>query len=314
MLPRGEMHESLDAACPRKWRRPSCLRPLPAAVARGLAAGAASAGEAAPAQSQVDHCLISLIDEAEVPAQEAGVLKEIDDERGPAGGQAGDLLAQIDDAKPRMEVEVAKAKLAVAKEKAADDINVRYAKASADVAKADYQVNAEANRKVPGSGPAEVLREKLMKYTEASLAIEKAKLEMRVAGHEAEVAKAEVDAAEENVRRHQIRSPRTAWSSRSIATPANGCSRATGAARRPHRPPVGRGFVAPPSTARRRSHDRAGAGHRHLAGGTGRGPFPARWSSSIPIDPGRRHVPRPRRSAKRQGERLLAPQPGMGPR
>ena len=42
-----------------------------------------------------------------------------------------DLLAQIDDAKPKMEVRVAKAKVAVAKEKATDDINIRYAKASA---------------------------------------------------------------------------------------------------------------------------------------------------------------------------------------
>ena len=61
---------------------------------------------------------------------------------------AGQLLAQIDDAKPRMAVEVAKAKLAVAKEKADDDINVRYARPRRDVAEADYQVNAEANRKV----------------------------------------------------------------------------------------------------------------------------------------------------------------------
>ena len=170
-----------------------------------LLAGAARR-RAAAADAKIDDCLVSVIEEAEVPAQEPGVLKEINFKEGQAVA-VGDLLAQVDDAKPRMEVTVAKAKLAVAKEKAADDINVRFAKAKAEVAKADYLVNAEANRKVPGSVPAEVLREKLMQYTEATLGIEKAQLELRIAGHEAEVAKAEVEAAEENVRRHQVRSP-----------------------------------------------------------------------------------------------------------
>ena len=118
-----------------------------------------------------------------------------------------ELLAQIDDAKTQMELKVAKAKLAIAKEKAADDINVRYATASADVADADYRVNQEANRKHAGAVPAEVLREKMMKYTEASLGIEKSKLDMKVAGHEADEAQVEVEAAEENLNRHQIRSP-----------------------------------------------------------------------------------------------------------
>ena len=162
--------------------------------------------QAAPAAVQVERCLISPVDEAEVPAQEAGVLKEVNMKEGQQVS-SGQLLAQIDDAKPRMAVEVAKAKLAAAKEKAGDDINVRYAEASRDVAEANYQVNAQANRKVRDSVPAEVLRELLMKYTEAKLSIEKSKLEMRVAARDTDVAKADLDAAEEDVRRHQVCAP-----------------------------------------------------------------------------------------------------------
>ena len=40
---------------------------------------------------------------------------------------------------------MAKAKVAIAKKKVSDDINIRYAKASAAVATADYRVNKEAN-------------------------------------------------------------------------------------------------------------------------------------------------------------------------
>ena len=48
---------------------------------------------------------------------------------------------------------MAKAKLAVAKEKAADDINIRYATASADVAKANYLVNQRGESQAPRGGP-----------------------------------------------------------------------------------------------------------------------------------------------------------------
>ena len=179
-----------------------------AAVLAGavLIVAAAPIRTAAAAECKFEQCLVLLIDEAEVPAQEAGVLKTLLVKEGQQV-TAGELLSQIDDAKTKMELKVAVAKLAVAKEKSADDINIRYSKASAEVAKADYLINREANDKVPGSVPAEALRERLMKYTESMLAIEKAKMEMRVAGHEADVAQAEVDAAEENLTRHQIRSP-----------------------------------------------------------------------------------------------------------
>ncbi len=183
----------------------SFIRHLPVLAAAVLAAAAAPA-DAAGAAVEIDHCLISVIDEADVPAQEPGVLKEILMKEGRPVA-ADDLLAQIDDAVPRMEVQVARAKLAVAQVKAGNDINIRYAKAAADAAKAGYDRDAAANRKVPNSVPAEVLTEKLMEYIKAKLSIEQADLEQRIARHEVDVAKAEVEAAKEKVRRHQIRSP-----------------------------------------------------------------------------------------------------------
>ena len=130
------------------------------------AAGVALAQDKS-AVATIKQCTLTLIEQAEVPAQEAGVLKSVATKEGRQVTN-GDLLAQVDDAKTQMELKVAKAKLAAAKEKATDDINIRYSKASAEVAKADYEVNAEANRKVPGSVPQEVLREKLMKCVESS--------------------------------------------------------------------------------------------------------------------------------------------------
>ena len=183
------------------------LRRLAFVVVLGVcvAAGVVRAQDKS-AVATIKQCTLTLIEQAEVPAQEAGVLKSVATKEGRQVTN-GDLLAQVDDAKTQMELKVAQAKLAAAKEKATDDINIRYSKASADVAKADYAVNAKANEAVPNAVPQEVLREKLMKCVESSLAIEKAKMEMRIAVHEAEVSQAEVDAAEENINRHHIRAP-----------------------------------------------------------------------------------------------------------
>lgn len=170
-----------------------------------LVAAAASA-QSAPVTYKVPNCLVSLIEEAQVPAQEAGVLVELKAREG-LQVEAGQPLAQIDVTKAKMEVRVMEGKLAVAKEKAADDINIRYAKAAADVAMAEYEVNAEACRRVPGAVPQTELNRLLLKCKETTLAIDKAKLDMRVAGHEASVSQAEADAAAENVARRQIKSP-----------------------------------------------------------------------------------------------------------
>ncbi len=167
----------------------------PAILAVFLLASAAPAQK--PDAATIDHCLISLIEEAEAPAEEAGVLKAIPKKEGEEVAK-GDLLAQIDDAKAKSELNVAEAKVAVAKEKVSDDINIRYAKASALVAEADYNVNKEANDKVKGAVPDMVLRALLLKHEEASLGGDKAKLEMRIAEREMDAAKAEAEAAAEN--------------------------------------------------------------------------------------------------------------------
>ena len=72
------------------------------------------------------NCLLSLDEEVQVPAQEAGVLVKIPVHDGQQVAK-GELLAQIDDIVPQMQYNVAEYKLKVAEKQAADDIDVRYA-------------------------------------------------------------------------------------------------------------------------------------------------------------------------------------------
>ncbi|MGA2254800.1 MAG: hypothetical protein ABSG53_09075, partial [Thermoguttaceae bacterium] len=102
-----------------------------------------------------------------------------------------------DDSKARRELEMAKAeaKYNEAIAKAQDEIDVRYATAVAETAKAEYLVNKKASEDVPGSVPKKRLNELSLKCKEAYVAVEKAWDDQLIAAEAANVAKAEFEKA-----------------------------------------------------------------------------------------------------------------------
>ena len=154
------------------------------------------------------QCLVSLIQhgEAEVPAEEPGVLIELNAREGQQVA-VDELLARIDDVRALMQQKVAGLELQVAKAEAENDINVRYAVASQQVAEAEYEEVREANRKAPRAVPQVKVRTLLLAERRAALQIEQARLDLLVAGLKANVKQAEVEAAADNVERRHIRAP-----------------------------------------------------------------------------------------------------------
>lgn len=152
------------------------------------------------------NCLVMLIDEAEIPAQEAGVLAEIKVREG-ATVKAGDLLARIDDRRNQLEKQLAEHEYYATLEKANNDINVRFAKAAADVADAENKASEEANRRVPNSVSQAEMRKLQLEHRKAILQIEQSGLEQSIAKHDAKASAAKLEAADENVRRRKILSP-----------------------------------------------------------------------------------------------------------
>jgi len=171
----------------------------------GCAPAAVSAAEAPPAIT-LDGCLVSLIEEAQVPAQQAGVLQEVAVEEGQQV-KAGELLAKIDDIRAKMAFRVAGLEYEVAQEEAANDVHVRYATAAARVTEAEYLMNMEANRKVPGSVAQIEIQKLLLTHRRTVLEIEQARMNLRIAALKAKVSYAKVESAEENLQRHQITAP-----------------------------------------------------------------------------------------------------------
>lgn len=162
----------------------------------------------APAEREpvLERCLVSLVEEAKVPAREPGVLVELTVREG-AMIRRGDVIAKIDDDQPQMEKRKAKAEHDQAVAKAESDVDVRYSVAAELVAEAEHKKALESHAKVPGS-VTEVERARLMlNERKSELQIEQAELERRMAALAAASKGVELEAAENAIERRLIKSP-----------------------------------------------------------------------------------------------------------
>jgi macrolide-specific efflux system membrane fusion protein len=171
----------------------------------------AAASPATPASTTVtlQPCLVSPLKEgeAQVPAEEAGVVVEL----GVVEGQqvkAGELLARIDDVEVQLMANVARLKVDVANEEAASSaVNVAYTTAASKVAENEFRQGLDANKLNPKTfSDAEVLRLQLT-WHRSLLEIKKAESDQKVAMMKAKVTAGEADVAAEAVRRRQVLSP-----------------------------------------------------------------------------------------------------------
>jgi multidrug efflux pump subunit AcrA (membrane-fusion protein) len=164
-----------------------------------------------PSQTAADwtkpiSCRLALDEEAEIPAQEAGVLDKVLVREGQAVSK-DELLAQIDDVIPKLQRDVASYKLEVAHTQANDLVDRTFAEASLAVANAEYRQAEEANAKVLNTVPqAEVLR-RLLECRKMELSIDKANKDLTVAAKQALVAEGELQAAVAMIARRRLVAP-----------------------------------------------------------------------------------------------------------
>jgi len=166
-------------------------------------AGLAPAAEGEPL---LERCLVSLIDEAKVPAREAGVLIELAVREGDTVTK-GEVIARIDDNQPQMEKRKAQAEHDQAEAKAASDVDLLYAQKSEAVAEKAWEKAENAHRQSPGS-VTEVERDRLkLEWEKTSLQIRQAELERKLATLAAASKGVEVEAAENAIERRRITAP-----------------------------------------------------------------------------------------------------------
>lgn len=168
--------------------------------------GGESPGRRSSSQFQLEYTQVTLIDRINVAAQEAGLLTEIAVREG-AEIKAGDKIAQINDSKAQAAKKVAQAEHDVALAEAENDISVRYAAASAQVAEYDFRAHYDANRKAPGSTPEAEMKKLQLQWKKGVLETEKAQLELDVAKLTARAKEASVEAADDDIHRRRVISP-----------------------------------------------------------------------------------------------------------
>jgi multidrug efflux pump subunit AcrA (membrane-fusion protein) len=186
-------------------------RPRHAAVAliHGLVALTLAAGRPVAAddgEPVLERCLVSLIEEAKIPAREPGVLVELPLREGDTLAK-GDEIARVDDDQPRMEKRRAQAEHDQAVAKSESDVDVRFSVASLKVAQAELDKALEASRRVPGSVTEVEINRLRLNVEKSDLQIEQANLEQRVSKLAAVSKGVEVEAADHSIQRRLITSP-----------------------------------------------------------------------------------------------------------
>ncbi len=175
-------------------------------VAAGLLCAASWFGQPLPGQEKspaggsstnpdkivLRQCRIKLIDRVILASDQPGILEYVEPEEGDLV-RAGQVVAKLKD-------DVARAAYEIAKKKAENDVQVRYARKAAELAQAEFMKAMEANRQVPGAVPdIEVRRLKL--------AWEKSRLSIELADHEFAVAALEAKQAEAQLEMYRIKAP-----------------------------------------------------------------------------------------------------------
>lgn len=150
--------------------------------------------------------LVKLIEEAEVPALEKGVLASLAVQEGDKVG-AGALLGQIDDRDARLLVARHESELAIARREAEGRAKILSAEASLKVAQSELKRAQDARSRLGASVSDAELDRLMLAVTQAQLSLQQAEHEVQVATLEVALRQRELDIAQRAVERHSILAP-----------------------------------------------------------------------------------------------------------
>ena len=184
------------------------------ALAIVLLAAATDAGRAADVAAvkprndgmRIEQCLVSLIDEVDVPAQVAGVLVGINVKPGMLIS-VGQPLARLDQRQAEARRQIAAAQELQARAAAENDVDVRDSQVAADSAETARGAAEDASARTPGSVSGVELRKSRLDVDRARLAIERAQRERHLAGFALAARSAELQAAELDLELRQLNAP-----------------------------------------------------------------------------------------------------------
>ncbi len=170
-------------------------------VAHALA-GSARAGESL----RMDGVLLTVIEQVELPAKEAGALSSLEVREGDVV-EANQRLAVVEDNEAQIVAGKAERELAIARAKAENDVPVRFARKAHEVAAAEYRRALESVERFHKSVSATELDQLRLTTEKALLEIEQAELEQSIARLTVRQKETELAAAMLKLDRHRLAAP-----------------------------------------------------------------------------------------------------------
>jgi macrolide-specific efflux system membrane fusion protein len=158
------------------------------------------------AAREVESVVLRLIEEAEVPAQEAGVVTQIlvrDGQR----VKRGELLAQVDDQVARLAEKAAAAQFEIARAKATNDVRIRFSKKALEVSEAELQRSTDSIERFAKSVSQSQLDVERLTVQKNRLEAEQAEHDQQIAILEMKAKDNELAATRAHVARRQIAAP-----------------------------------------------------------------------------------------------------------
>lgn len=141
----------------------------------------------APGEVTLPKCSVKLLDSVILASDRPGLISHVEPKEGDEVRKDQEIVFLKDDALVAI--------YEIAKEKAENDVNKRFAEASAAVARAELEKMLESNRKVPGSIPSTEVERGRLNVIKSQLQGEQAEHEQQVAKLEAKKAAAELKAS-----------------------------------------------------------------------------------------------------------------------
>ncbi len=155
---------------------------------------------------EVQSVILRLINEAEVPAQQAGVLTAVDVHEGQQVAK-GALLAQVNDQVARTAERTAEIELEAARHKADNDVSLRYASKAHEVAKAELQRSKESNKRSPKSVSQSQIDVEQLTVDKNGLEYEQAELDITFEQFQVLLHEQQLEAARLQITQRQLRAP-----------------------------------------------------------------------------------------------------------
>lgn len=150
--------------------------------------------------------MITVIDQAEVPAQEMGVLKQLLVHEGETV-KAGQLLAELDTTEADLAVRQARDELAIAEAQAKHELKVRVAELTHAVAQAELNRATESNRKFANAVSVTELERLQLDRDRAKAGIDDARYELSISALSVKLKATHLAVAEQVLERRKIRAP-----------------------------------------------------------------------------------------------------------